>query len=262
MELSFKLNAFEGPLDLLLHLIEKNKINIYDIPIALITEQYLEYVSRMDRQVLEETSEFLVMAATLLDMKAKMLLPKEAEEEGNEEDPRTELVERLLEHKLYREMAGELLEKKEQSEVCFFREPDIPEEVACYQEPVDLQELLSGVTLTKLKQVFDMVMKRSQDKMDPVRSRFGKIQKEPIKVSDKIRQVVGICKKEACFSFRSLLERQSDRLEIVVTFLAVLELLKLGWITLSQEELFGEIQIQPSLPKTDKPVEELALEFT
>ena len=105
-EISLKLEKFEGPLDLLLHLIEKNKINIYDIPIAEITDQYMEYMAELERENLELMSEFLLMAATLLDIKARMLLPREVDEETGEElDPRTELVERLLAHKKYRLMA-------------------------------------------------------------------------------------------------------------------------------------------------------------
>ena len=108
MGIPVKLEAFEGPLDLLLHLIDKNKIDIYDIPIAEITAQYMDYVDAMDKEDLDVVSEFLVMAATLLDIKARMLLPKEKNEEGEEEDPRTELVERLLEYRKYKYMSGEL----------------------------------------------------------------------------------------------------------------------------------------------------------
>ncbi|HBE86242.1 MAG TPA: segregation/condensation protein A, partial [Lachnoclostridium sp.] len=97
MGISYKLDNFEGPLDLLLHLIEKNKVNIYDIPIATITEQYLDFVNHMETEDLNIVSEFLVMAATLIDIKARMLLPRETNEEGEEEDPRAELVARLLE---------------------------------------------------------------------------------------------------------------------------------------------------------------------
>ena len=100
MGIPVKLQVFEGPLDLLLHLIDKNKVNIYDIPIAMITDQYLEYVNAMDRQDLNVVSEFLVMAATLIDIKSKMLLPKQVNEEGEEEDPRDELVRQLLEYKM------------------------------------------------------------------------------------------------------------------------------------------------------------------
>ncbi len=110
MAISVKLEVFEGPLDLLLHLIDKNKIDIYDIPITLITEQYLDYIRQMESEDMNVMSEFLVMAATLLDIKCRMLLPVEVNEEGEEEDPRAELVARLLEYKMYKYMAQELLE--------------------------------------------------------------------------------------------------------------------------------------------------------
>ena len=111
MALAVKLQVFEGPLDLLLHLIDINKIDIYDIPISLITDQYLEYIRQMQAQDMEIMSEFLVMAATLLRIKSKMLLPSESEEEEMAEDPREELVERLLEHKMYKYMAMELKDR-------------------------------------------------------------------------------------------------------------------------------------------------------
>ena len=108
MGLSVTLEVFEGPLDLLLYLIEKNKIDIYDIPIVVITEQYLDYIKKMQTEDMNVMSEFLVMAATLLDIKCRMLLPKEVNEEGEEEDPRAELVQKLLEYKMYKYMAYEL----------------------------------------------------------------------------------------------------------------------------------------------------------
>ena len=165
MELSYKLEKFEGPLDLLLHLIEKNKVNIYDIPIAEITDQYMEYVRQMDEENLDVVSEFLVMAATLLDIKARMLLPKEVNEEGEEEDPRAELVMRLLEYKKYRLMSEELKDMESGADRVFYKDPTIPPEVKEYAEPVDLDKLLDGVTLTKLQKIFESVMKRQQDNL-------------------------------------------------------------------------------------------------
>ena len=147
------LQDFEGPLDLLLHLIEKNKVSIYDIPIAEITEQYLAYVSAMQQENLDVVSEFLVMAATLLDIKARMLLPKEVDEEGNEEDPRAELVERLLEYRKYKYMSGELRDMSVGSEKIVCKAPTIPAEVAHYKPPVDLDELLQNVTMLRLKAI-------------------------------------------------------------------------------------------------------------
>ena len=121
MGINVKLQVFEGPLDLLLHLIDKNKVNIYDIPIAMITEQYMEYVNQMDKEDLNVVSEFLVMAATLLDIKSKMLLPKEVNEEGIEEDPRAELVEKLLEYKLFKYMSYELKDRQIDAERAFIK---------------------------------------------------------------------------------------------------------------------------------------------
>lgn len=116
-----KLNVFEGPLDLLLHLIEKNKVNIYDIPIVTITEQYLEYVNNMEEEDLDVMSEFLVMAATLIKIKSRMLLPKDEETEEDEEDPREELVRRLLEYKMYKYAAGELKDLELEGNKAFSR---------------------------------------------------------------------------------------------------------------------------------------------
>ncbi|MDE7006609.1 MAG: segregation/condensation protein A, partial [Lachnospiraceae bacterium] len=126
MALSVKLQAFEGPLDLLLHLIEKNKVDIYDIPIVEITEQYLDYIKAMETEDMNVMSEFLVMAATLLDIKCKMLLPKEVNEEGEEEDPRAELVQKLLEYKMYKYMSYELKDRQVDAARTLFREKNLP----------------------------------------------------------------------------------------------------------------------------------------
>ena len=244
MSISYKLEQFEGPLDLLLHLIEKNKVSIYDIPIAEITDQYLEYVSQMEREDLNVVSEFLVMAATLLDIKSRMLLPDEVNEEGEEEDPRAELVERLLEYKMYKYMAFELKDRELDAEKVFYKNPTIPKEVARYEPPVDLDKLLDGLTLAKLQRIFESVMKRREDKVDPIRSNFGTIRQEPVSLEEKITSVMDYARKHRRFSFRAMLERQGDKLEVVVTFLAVLELMKIGKIHLTQEHLFDDMEIE------------------
>ena len=154
MELTVKLQVFEGPLDLLLHLLDKNKVNIYDIPIVEITNQYMEYIAEMKRQDLNVLSEFLVMAATLIDIKSKMLLPKSENEEEEEEDPRNELVQQLLEYKMYKCMAYELKDRQMDAQKVLFKEPTIPEEVLAFEEPVNLEELVSDVTLAKLNEIF------------------------------------------------------------------------------------------------------------
>ena len=194
MAIPVKLPVFEGPLDLLLHLIDKNKIDIYDIPIVEITDQYLEYIHHMEREDLDIMSEFMVMAATLLDIKCRMLLPKEVNEEGEEEDPRAELVQQLLEYKMYKYMSYELRDR--------------------------------------------------MNKIDPIRSKFGKIEKEEVSLPDKMTYVEQFAVKKRRFSFRDLLESQPGKVHVIVTFLAILELMKTGKIRISQEELFGDILIE------------------
>lgn len=189
MGIPVKLQVFEGPLDLLLHLIEKNKIDIYDIPIVEITSQYMEYIRQMEREDLNVMSEFLVMAATLLDIKCRMLLPKEINEEGEEEDPRAELVEQLLQYKMYKYMSYELRDRQVDADQYFYREADIPKEVKSYVPAVDLDQLLGDVTLVQLRKIFREVMRRQEEKIDPVRSKFGKIEKEEVPLPDKLLYV-------------------------------------------------------------------------
>ena len=151
MALEVKLEVFEGPLDLLLHLIEKNKVDIYDIPIVEITEQYLDYIRQMQTEDMNVMSEFLLMAATLLDIKCRMLLPREVNEEGEEEDPRAELVEKLLEYKMYKYMSFELRDMELDAAKSFYREKDVPREVEAYRPPLDYNELLKDMTLAKIQ---------------------------------------------------------------------------------------------------------------
>ena len=243
MAIEVKLQAFEGPLDLLLHLIDKNKIDIYDIPIVEITNQYMEYINAMEKADLNVMSEFLVMAATLLDIKCRMLLPKEESEDGEEEDPRQELVAQLLEYKLYKYMAGELKDRELDSEYVMYKEATIPDEVMDYEEPVDMDLLLGDLTLTKLNVIFQDVMKRQVNKIDPVRSKFGKIQKEEVTLEDKLAYITEYAKGHKKFSFRSLLNKQSSKTQIVVSFLAILQLMKEGTITIEQEQPFDDILI-------------------
>ena len=189
------------------------------------------------------------MAATLLDIKARMLLPKEINEEGEEEDPRAELVMRLLEYKKFRLMSEELKDLETGADRVFYKDPTIPPEVKEYEEPVDLDKLLDGVTLTKLQKIFEAVMKRQQDKIDPVRSTFGTIKKEPVSLEEKITSVLGYARKHRKFSFRQMLEKQRDKTEVVVTFLALLELMKVGKIHLTQEHLFDDMYIESLEPE-------------
>lgn len=247
MELQIKLQVFEGPLDLLLHLLEKNKVNIYDIPIVEITNQYMEYIEEMKRQDLNIMSEFLVMAATLLAIKSKMLLPADSTSEEEEEDPRTELVQQLLEYKMYKCMAYELRDRQIDAERIMYKQPTIPDEILQYEEPINMEELISDVTLARLNHIFQSIMRKQADKIDPVRSKFGRIEKEEVSLEEKMSYLEEYAKAHRRFSFRSLLEAQSGKMEIVVTFLAILELMKLGKIFISQEHTFDDIQIDSKI---------------
>ena len=218
MGIPVKLQVFEGPLDLLLHLIEKNKVNIYDIPIVEITEQYMDYIRAMEREDLNIMSEFMVMAATLISIKCRMLLPREVNEEGEEEDPREELVRQLLEYKSYR-------------------------------EPVDTGQLLDGLTLEKLNEIFQSVIRRQEDKVDPIRSKFGKIEKEEVSLPEKMEEIEEYARTHSRFNFRDLLEGQASKVQIIVSFLAILELMKMGKISIYQEHIFAEIEIKSCLER-------------
>lgn len=242
-KLEFKINEFEGPLDLLLHLIDKNKFNIFDIPIVEITEQYLDYLNRMQEENLDVMSEFLVMAGTLIAIKAKMLLPKEEEEEEEEEDPRAELVRRLLEYKMYKYASLELKDMNIDAQKNFYKGSSIPKEVKEYKEEIDPADVIGDVTLAKLNEIFSQVMKRTVDRVDPVRSKFGTIEKDEVRIEDKMEEIRTSIRGLKGINFRTLLEMQASKINIIVTFMAVLELMKVGDITIRQEELFGDIMI-------------------
>ena len=241
MDMTVKLQVFEGPLDLLLHLLDKNKVNIYDIPIVEITKQYMDYIREMKRHDLNVVSEFLVMAATLLDIKSKMLLPAPPEEE---EEPRAELVQQLLEYKMYKCISYELKDRQVDAQKVMFKVPTVPPEVAAYEEPVDLDELVGDTTLAKLNDIFKSIMQKKQDRIDPVRSKFGRIEKEQVSLEDTMHTLEEYARTHRSFSFKNLLESKSGKMEIIVNFLAILELMKLGKISISQEHIFDDIRIE------------------
>lgn len=222
MELTLKLPVFEGPLDLLIHLIKKAQVDIYDIPIATITEQYLDYLFAAQELDMELASEFLVMAATLLSIKARMLLPCPPKEETGEEepgiDPRQELVEQLLEYRRYKEAAAMLSERQELWMNTFEREGDDPSIFFPQILPP-----LHGVELSSLFFIFHQLLTRA----GPEEPKVREIARERVTVQDKIRFLLALLQKERRgVSFVGLCDGV-DRGEIVVTFLAVLELMKM-----------------------------------
>lgn len=243
MALSVKLQVFEGPLDLLLHLIEKNKIDIYNIPIVLVTDQYMAYIRQMQTEDMNVMSEFLVMAATLIDIKCKMLLPHDETEEGEEEDPRAELVQKLLEYKMYKYMSFELKDRHIDAAKNFYKKQTLPPEIEQYRPPVDYEQLLGDINLRKLQEIFESVMKRQEDKIDPIRAGFGKIEKEEVDMEQKTRYIEGYIGSHSKMSFRDLLQKQHSKAEVIVTFLVILEMMKTGKIDIYQAHTFDDIEI-------------------
>lgn len=260
MEIAYKLQVFEGPLDLLLYLIEKNKVDIYDIPIVTITEQYLDYVEQMQENDMDVMSEFLVMAATLIRIKSKMLLPKEETEEEEEEDPRAELVRRLLEYKMYKYAAMELKDMELDASHSLYKRATIPKEVAAYKEEVDPAELVDGMTLRMLNDIFKSIMRKQVDKIDPIRSKFGTIEKEEINIEERMLQIREQVRGLRGIQFRTLLDSQPTKMNVIITFMSILELMKVGAIVIRQESTFGEIvidsldeiELQENIGETDE----------
>lgn len=245
MAIVIKLEVFEGPLDLLLHLIEKNKVDIYDIPIVEITDQYLEYVRNLESEDMNIISEFLLMAATLIDIKCKMLLPKqETEEDEDEGDPRAELVEKLLEYKMYKYMSLELKDRQMSMGHSIYKKASIPKEIEKYRPPVDYEELVGDMNLAKLNNIYKELLKRQVDKIDPVRSHFGNIEKDEVNLEERMNHIATFARTHKKFSFRQLMGSAGTKMEMVVTFLVVLEYMKIGRFTVTQEHLFDDIEIE------------------
>ncbi len=244
MGIPVKLDVFEGPLDLLMHLIDINKIDIYDIPIVMITEQYLDYIRQMEKEDLGIASEFLVMAATLLDIKCRMLLPVQKEDEEEEEDPRDELVRKLLEYKMFKYMSQELKEKESLASRNLYREKQLPDEVRNFVPDIDYAQLIGDNTLKTLQELFTAALDRARNRVDPVRASFGDIEKEEINMDEKNLYMHAYIREHKRTSFRSLLEKQGSRSEVIVVFLLLLDMIRSGEVTVSQDKTFGDIIIE------------------
>ncbi|HEY7338652.1 MAG TPA: segregation/condensation protein A [Bryobacteraceae bacterium] len=232
--LNFHLEQYEGPLDLLLDLIRKQEINIYDIPIARITQQYLEFMQQAAEMNVELSAEFVYMAATLIHIKSRMLLPRDPELEklAPEEDPRKELVERLLEHERFK-TAAEMLYQKRVVEEAVWSNPQIEQ----FRSEEDHPGL--AVTLFDLVKTFQAVLDRAKTR--PV----YEIGQEDVSVPDMIRYLRKVFEKERrAVSARELFERQRSRRAMICLFLAVLELVKLQAVGLAQTDAFGEIGLK------------------
>jgi len=227
-----KLERFEGPLDLLLHLIQRDEIDVYDIPIARITQQYLEYIDIMRLLDLDVAGEFLVMAATLMRIKAKMLLPVPPAGEEDEIDPRDELVQRLLEYRQFKEVSTTLKSREEHRRLEYER-GQVPGEEEGGPLP------LAPATLFHLLDALNRVLSRL-----PART-VMELEAEAYDIEDKIDRIQSRVRVAGRLSFETLLSECRSRLEMIVTFLALLELLKLNRLVAVQSANFGEIELAP-----------------
>jgi segregation and condensation protein A len=238
---TFKLPRFEGPLDLLLHLIKRDEIDIHDIPIARITQQYLQYIELMRLLDLDVAGEFLVMAATLMRIKAKMLLPlPSSREEEDEGDPREELVQRLLEYRLYKE-ASEGLQSREGVRRSQHERGQVPSEDDAGPLP------LAPATLFDLIGALQRVMARTPERV------VYSVQTEAYDVEDKMSLIARTVAEDGRLLFSEVMRRATARMEIIVCFMALLELIKLGTVRCVQDANFDDILILPRLPERLAP---------
>ena len=244
-QITLKLENFQGPFSLLYHLIEKNKVDIYDIPIAEITEQYMAVIYSSEIMDMEIMSSFIVMAATLMEIKSKMLLPKTVKTGDEEEDvdPREELVNRLIEYRKYCEAAKELKQKEEQYSRRLYKEPDPALNDIKKDYEQSLSEFMNGVTFDDLAKAFKIVMERKDLKTDKVRSGFKSVERDEFTIEEKIDYIRELLYLMPKVSFKDVFSHSTTRSEVAVTFLAVLELIKTGFIRVSQEYNFGSIEI-------------------
>ena len=233
-EYKVKLEVFEGPLDLLLYLIKKDEVDIYDIVIERITQQYLEFMDAFKVLDIEVAGEFIVMAANLIYIKSRSLLPvavRPPEEEAEEDDPRWDLIRQLVEYKKFKDAAAQLSVRELEQSNLFGRLPESAEQV---------ERPLGEVSVFDLINAFNKVLKRIESKGEDLREIF----EENYTVSDKIDLIMKLTGAGVALKFTELFVSAASRAEIVVTFLALLELVRLKQLRLTQEGAFGEIELQ------------------
>lgn len=241
MEYKISIDIFEGPMDLLLHLIDKAEIDIYDIPISLITEQFIDYLHKMDELNLEVTSDFLVMAATLLEIKSKMLLPQKEKNTGDQLetediDPRAELVKRLVEYKKYKSVSEKLRELENiQSKVFYKPKEDIV-------DAIDENLEIANMNINDLLKALNNIIKRRSSIKEKVLD-VREIQREEYTLQKCVNEIKEKLKKESTIYFSSLLKEDSSRAEIITYFLSVLELINMKLINVIQDEDFSDLII-------------------
>lgn len=240
MNYKIKIESFEGPFDLLFHLIEKNKVDIYDIPIHEITKQYVEHVLAMDELDLDSTSEFLVLAARLLEIKSKMLLPVELDEgeqlEFEEADPRNELIRKLLEYKKYKMVSESLKERKKEYDKVFCKLKD-----ELIQN--DKDEYFSNTTIQDIFSSFERIIKKKYKTKD-IKEDIRQLKKDTFTVAEKTEIILDLLKKSKTLKFNHFFLASNSIGEVITIFLAILELIKLEKINAYQDSCFNDIVLE------------------
>ncbi|GGG57275.1 segregation and condensation protein A [Paenibacillus radicis (ex Gao et al. 2016)] len=259
MTVLYKLESFEGPLDLLLHLIDKAEIDIHEVSISEITDQYMEYLHAMKELELDVTSEFLVMAATLLSIKSKQLLPKPPVFEDEYEDwqddgldPRDELIQKLVEYRKFKQIAEQLREKELERSLVYSREPD---DMTPYLKKEDVNPL-EGLHVSDIVAAFQRAIRRAAR-----RNIVATVQRDEISVKDRIRDIVEVLRQFETVRFSKLIRENMDKHEVVVTFLAILELMKMKHIRCFQHTLFEDIVIHWRGEAADSGLSEVEVDY-
>ena len=246
-EYKVQLEAFEGPLDLLLYLVKKDEVDIYDISIERITTQYLEYLETFEVLHIEVAGEFLVMAANLLYIKSRTLLPKDQqlpEEEAEEDDPRWELIRQLIEYRKFKEAAAHLRDQEDLQAALFPRAVSLD---PSHAPVLDENMLIGDVGIFDLINAFQRTLKRL-----PAEEKQGEIHEETFTVTDRINHLMHLVDRGVSMRFEELFGEASTRSELVVTFLAILELIRMKQFRVRQEEQFGEIWLDRTLPDEEE----------
>jgi segregation and condensation protein A len=241
-----KLPLFEGPFDLLLFFIERDELDIYDIPISKITNDFLDYIRQMEELNMELASEFILVAATLMRIKSKMLLPRpQLDEQGNEIDPREELVRHLLEYKKYKSVI-DTFHKIEEVELMKEKRGNLMKELKVLAESTNVEAELQDVTIYKLMSVFEKILKRQEaEKNKPIHQ----VIQYPYTVEGQKRFVLDELTKKERLSFTDLIQEYPTRIGVIFNFLAILEMLALQVLTIQIGEGFGNFWISKSEPK-------------
>jgi segregation and condensation protein A len=243
MEYNIKISNlnFEGPFDLLLHLIKKNEMDIYNIKIYDVTNEYMEYIKRMKEIDLEITSEFIVMAATLIEIKSKMLLPKINEKEEEEVDPRKQLVEKLIEYKKFKAVAGFLKSRMKDTGYLFSKKPEIIDDKS---RQTNNEDLLKNVSMLDLYNLYNELLNRYRSKVNENNTLEDHIPVDKFKIEDKMIELSSRLQKGNKYIFTEIIKAYESKMEVVVVFLALLELIRIKNIRVFQEENFKDIYIE------------------